>query len=265
VEIVHESLIQSWPMLRRWLDETQEDAAFLEQLRNAAKQWQAKGHAPDLLWRGEAMREAKHWHSRYRGELPELQRRYLTAVFDLSARSARRKRLAVIGAMGFLATLAVAASVGLVMIRDAQKEATAQARRVEDQLTLTRAAETTAREAEKIANAERSKAVAANQKLESQNASLVAAIDDANLARLDAERARILSEKARRRAERSKHQEQQSRERATEAARRASVAAAQAKRASEKLEELLTAERKRVQELEAQTKGLKIVQQLSLE
>ena len=34
-EIVHESLIHSWPALRRWLDETQEDSAFLEQLRNA--------------------------------------------------------------------------------------------------------------------------------------------------------------------------------------------------------------------------------------
>ncbi|MFN7133614.1 MAG: serine/threonine protein kinase, partial [Myxococcales bacterium] len=44
VEIVHESLIHSWPTLKRWLDETGEDSAFLEQLRNAARQWQAKGH-----------------------------------------------------------------------------------------------------------------------------------------------------------------------------------------------------------------------------
>src|SRR5262249_20598822 len=87
IEIVHESLIQSWPTLRRWLDETQEDAAFLEQLRNAAKQWQAKGYVPYLLWRGEAMQEAKAWHARYHGELPELQRNYLHAVFALSARS----------------------------------------------------------------------------------------------------------------------------------------------------------------------------------
>jgi eukaryotic-like serine/threonine-protein kinase len=27
VEIVHESLIHSWPLLRRWLDENQDDAA----------------------------------------------------------------------------------------------------------------------------------------------------------------------------------------------------------------------------------------------
>src|SRR5213078_881310 len=69
VELVHESLIHGWPLLRRWLDETQEDSAFLEQLRNASRQWQIKGYAQDLLWRGEQMQEAKLWHSRYRGEL----------------------------------------------------------------------------------------------------------------------------------------------------------------------------------------------------
>jgi hypothetical protein len=35
VEIVHESLLHSWPTLKRWLDEGQEDAGFLEQLRNS--------------------------------------------------------------------------------------------------------------------------------------------------------------------------------------------------------------------------------------
>ncbi|HEY0251125.1 MAG TPA: serine/threonine-protein kinase, partial [Kofleriaceae bacterium] len=38
VEIVHESLINGWPMLRRWLDETQEDAALVDSLRTAARQ-----------------------------------------------------------------------------------------------------------------------------------------------------------------------------------------------------------------------------------
>src|SRR5690606_4963566 len=61
VEIVHESLIERWPTLRRWLDEDQEDVAFLAQLAAAAKQWEAKGHAAGLLWRGDAMEEARRW------------------------------------------------------------------------------------------------------------------------------------------------------------------------------------------------------------
>jgi serine/threonine protein kinase len=262
VEIVHESLIQSWPLLRRWLDETQEDAAFLEQLRNAAKQWQVRGRPQDLLWRGEAMAEAKHWHSRYRGELPELQRAYLAAVFSFSARAARRKRLAVVAAIGFLSTLVVAAGVALYTIRDAQQEVTSQ-------LELTKSAEV-------AANTERKKAVDASQKLESQNASLRAAIDAANKARLEAERARTEAEQARAEAEQARAEAEQARQRAEEAKRlerrsrqraidearkakaaaaRAEAAAAQAKLAGEKLKARLAAEKKRVLELQALTGG----------
>jgi serine/threonine protein kinase len=258
VELVHESLIQRWPLLGRWLDETQEDAAFLEQLRTAARQWQARGHAPGLLWRGEAMQEARLWHGRYRGELPELQRAYLAAVFALAARASRRKQLAVIGAMGFLLALVIAAGVALVTIREAQQEATAQAERVEDQLVLTR-------EAEAGANAERAKAVAASRQLERQNASLLEAIDDARRARIAAERARTEAEQARQRAEQSRRHEQRSQRRQAEAARRASAAAAEARVANERLEALLAEQRMRLAELEELTQGVGIITDVSLD
>ncbi len=271
VEIVHESLINGWPLLRRWLDETQEDAAFLEQLRNAAKQWHAKGHAQDLLWRGQAMQEAKLWHSRYRGDLPDLQRAYLHAVFALSDRTTRRRQFAVIAAIGFLSVLVIAASVGLVMIRNAQQEATAQAHRVEQQLTLTqaaekaaKAAEQTAKAAEQTANTERAKTVAANEKLASNNAKLVAAVTAAEQARQEAEHAKVEADQARLRAEASKRLEQQSKQRATQAAKVATKAAAEAKRASEKLQAILDEEQKRIQELEAATQGAELVPDVTL-
>ncbi len=259
VELVHESLIHSWPMLRRWLDETQEDAAFLEQLRSVARQWQARGRAPDLLWRGEAAQEAKQWHGRFHGELPEVQRAYLAAVFALSVRAGRRKRLAVVGAMAVLSALVIAAAVALVMIRDAQQEATAQARRAEDQLQKTQIAEV-------AANAEHAKTVAAKQTLETKNTALLAAIaaaeharQESERARSDAEQARSDAELARVRAEHSKRRERRSKQRATQAARIAEQAAAEAQRAGEKLESLLAQERKRVQALEALTRGAKII------
>src|SRR5690606_14738050 len=70
VELVHESLIKSWPQLQRWLDESQEDVAYLAQIRAAAKQWDTKGRPEGLLWRGDAMEEARLWRARYQGELP---------------------------------------------------------------------------------------------------------------------------------------------------------------------------------------------------
>jgi hypothetical protein len=80
VELVHESLIQTWPMLKRWLDEGQEDVAFLEQLRGAARQWAANRRNRDLLWRGDLVEEARRFRRRYRGELPSQQGEFLDAV-----------------------------------------------------------------------------------------------------------------------------------------------------------------------------------------
>jgi hypothetical protein len=259
VEIVHESLIQSWPLLRRWLDETQEDAAFLDQLRSAARQWQTRGYAQGMLWRGEAMAEARLWHSRYRGELPDLQRAYLAAVFSLSARATRRKRLAVTAALALLSLLVIAAGVGLYTIRRAQEEASDQARRAEQQLALTKAAETEAR-------AEHTKARAANHELAGKNTQLVAAVDAAEGARREAETARTeavaaqtAAEDARQRAEKAKRHEQRSRRQATQAADEALRAEAVARRANDKLEDTLRLERRRVEELEAQTRGVTII------
>ena len=67
VELVHESLIASWPTLRRWLDEDQDDAAYITQLRAAATQWEQKGRTTGLLWRGEAEREARQFSCAVQG------------------------------------------------------------------------------------------------------------------------------------------------------------------------------------------------------
>ena len=158
-----------------------------------------------------------------------------------------------------MSTLVIAAAVALVMIRNAQQEAKSQAERVQDQLVLTQEAEVGAR-------SERAKAVAASEKLESQNASLLAAIEAAKRAqgeserqRIEAERERVEAEAARKRAEISRRLEQRSRQLALEAAKRANEAAAAAKRAELKLKALLVEEQKRVQELEALTRGAKII------
>ncbi|HYH94443.1 serine/threonine-protein kinase [Hyalangium sp.] len=120
VEIVHESLIHGWPTLKRWLDENQEDAAFLEQLRNAARQWQAKEYDSGLLWGGEMVEEARRFRRRYQGELPQAQEDFLEAVFEQAARAVRRKRMLLVGSTVILLLLVAASSVALVVIRGAQ-------------------------------------------------------------------------------------------------------------------------------------------------
>ncbi len=134
VEIVHESLIAGWPTLCRWLDENQEDSAFIARLRTAAAEWQKSGGAEGMLWRGDTEREARLWAERYQRELPERERRFLDAVFALADRVVLRKRIVVMATIVTLTLMVVAAAVALVWIDRAKREATRQAAIVQKQL-----------------------------------------------------------------------------------------------------------------------------------
>jgi hypothetical protein len=177
VEIVHESLIDRWPTLRRWLDEGQEDAAFLSQLAAAAKQWEAKGRASGLLWRGDAMEEARRWYTQRPRELPPREHAFLGAVFALAQRGKRAKRIGVIAAFVTLTAVAAGALVAFVWIRGAEQQATENAARAEKALADIKrtveerdAAEAQARAASEkqlAAEAEKQQVEAAKQRAES--------------------------------------------------------------------------------------------------
>ena len=140
VELVHESLIKSWPTLQRWLDENHEDAAYLAQIRAAAKQWDTKGRPEGLLWRAEAMQEARLWRSRYQGELPPRESAFLDAVIELGTRASRRRRRAVVAAFIFLGVLITAAGAALIVIREnAAAARRAEAEAIEKQSLATKA------------------------------------------------------------------------------------------------------------------------------
>ena len=170
IEIVHESLIKSWPQLQRWLDENQEDVAYLAQIRAAAKQWDTKGRPEGLLWRNEAMEEARLWRHRYLGELPQREAEFIDAVIALGTRAARVRRRAVIGAFAFLLVLVAAAGAALFVIAEKSASESRAA-------AAARAAETDAIMAAKRADAEklaaekaRDEAVAAKQAMEAARA-----------------------------------------------------------------------------------------------
>jgi serine/threonine protein kinase len=256
VELVHESLIHTWPTLKRWLDEGQEDSAFLEQLRNAARQWKQMKRDGELLWRGEMVEEARRFQRRYRGELTRTQQDFLEAVFAQAARSTRRKRALMVGSTVFLVLLVAASAVALVVIRKAQQEA-------EKQAVVAKVAEAQARQSEATAKAaeaevkqrlievkakelerqkEQEKAEAATireslakDELELKNAKLEGALDKAKWAKWALWRAKKNAE-----------------EKAAEAVR----AKQEAIRAAEKLEAMLRAEEERNRILRQRGGGL---------
>jgi len=183
VEIVHESLISEWPTLKKWLDESRDDAVFLEQLRAAAKQWHDRSRAQGLLWRGEAMIEARRWRDRYQDPVPRLDQDYLDAVFEMANRSSRRRRLIVLGSFIVLVGLVIAGGVALVLIRNAEQESRSKAqvakteasraheteKQVKGQIQMIRAKEQEKQTAEKAANSAKAEVKVGQVKLDSAN------------------------------------------------------------------------------------------------
>ncbi len=221
VEIVHESLIERWPTLRRWLDEDQEDAGFISQLSAAAKQWDAKGRANGLVWRGDAMEEARRWYGQRPRELTARDQAFLDAVFALDRRGRRAKRFALVGAFALLGAIAAGAMVALFWIRGAELQAAREAevakralidrdkkdaeRQAAERRKLEAEAETKQAEADKQkvqvekaqVEAEKSKLEQMSRaELEAKNVALESSIDEARAARGRAEAEKAKAEKA---------------------------------------------------------------------
>ncbi len=249
VEIVHESLIRGWPTLRRWVEEAGEDTAFLEQLRNTARQWAARGRPQGLLWRGEAMQEAKRWYERHRGRLPPLEEEYLQAVFRLAARSRRIRNAALVSAFVFLVLLVAAAAVALVLIRNAERRQRVQAEiarreaararaaeaRIRKQIELIRAKEAERRAAEERARRAKKELAEKQERIKTAETALHLSYEE-----LEKAYARVRKEK----------------QRAQLQARRAEALARQMKELAERYRKLAEKERRRRQRAERRLKSV---------
>jgi len=123
VEIVHESLIDRWPALRRWLDEDQEDAVFLSQLAAAAKQWEARQRPAGLLWRGDAGDEARRWYALRPRSLPPREQAFIDGVIHQYRRGRRARRFALGAAFVVLAGIAGAATIAYVQMSALEEKA----------------------------------------------------------------------------------------------------------------------------------------------
>jgi hypothetical protein len=243
VELVHESLIHGWPTLLRWLDEGQEDAAFIEQLRNAARQWDAKARDSGLLWRGEMVDEARRFQRRFRGEIPQLQRTFLDAVLANAARATRLRRALLAGSTTFLMLLVVAAAVALVFISDAQQEAERQAELALRAEAAARTSESLARDA--AAEARQRLAEVQDKELERRRAQLQA---EAANTQVELTNNELLSKNVALRS--ALQRAQQARWRARLAKLRAENSAEAAREAREEAELLLRREQERARRIE---------------
>ncbi len=236
VEIVHESLIHRWPTLKRWLEESGEDSAFLDQLRQAARAWHAKHRPTDLLWRGELADEAARFSRRYRGPLGEVHKAFLEGVAALKRRQVNQRRAAVIGVTSFLGLLVVASAVALVVIRKARVEAQAQA-------VAARVAESVARQKQSEAEGKEHERAAAAAQAEAKRLEAVKAKEDLLNALAE-------SEQARQRATDAENRAGKNAAAAVQARRASDEARSNAERLARQLTDNLEREKLRVRALE---------------
>ena len=77
IELVHESLVNTWRRLARWLEESREDLVFLEEAGRAADLWHQKGAREVGLWTGQALLEAEAALARCSTTVPERVRQFI--------------------------------------------------------------------------------------------------------------------------------------------------------------------------------------------
>lgn len=71
VEVAHEALLRKWTRLRTWIDSAQNQLRLRRQISQAASEWEAQQHAPDYLWAGSRLDEARRWLEIFPGSIKE--------------------------------------------------------------------------------------------------------------------------------------------------------------------------------------------------
>jgi hypothetical protein len=117
VEISHEALLTSWPLLRdRWLADTHTDRIIRSRLEGAVREWEAHGRDPSYLYSGSLLETAARSTDRTAQDptrFPPLGTS-ATQFLAASTRAARRRtnrRRALVAALTLLAVGLAAASV----------------------------------------------------------------------------------------------------------------------------------------------------------
>jgi serine/threonine protein kinase/WD40 repeat protein len=108
IEVVHESLLTSWPRLVRWQTQDMDGAQLRDQLRQAAQLWKEKSESDDLLWTGTAYQEFELWWQRYPGGLTETEEAFGQAMEARAKRDRRRRRIILGSAFAVMLAVIIA-------------------------------------------------------------------------------------------------------------------------------------------------------------
>ena len=116
LELAHESLVQTWSTLARWIDESREEIAGMAELHEAALRWQKYGERPGDLWTADSLSDAERLVRRASSPPAELISDFLGASRHRVTRRLRRQRIWLgvgVVTLSLIATGALLASLAI--------------------------------------------------------------------------------------------------------------------------------------------------------
>jgi len=93
VEIAHESLLQTWAQLVRWVDESRDERRLLEELEDATSLWERRGERIEETWSQGDLAAARHRAMQLELALPGRVQRFLAAGDSRHRAQLRRRRI----------------------------------------------------------------------------------------------------------------------------------------------------------------------------
>lgn len=137
IEIIHESLLSSWPRLVRWQTQDADGAQLRDQIRQASQLWEQRSRSEDLLWTGTAYLEFQVWRQRYPGGLTTTEEAFALAMTQRANKRRRQRRIAVAAMFVILLGILMVISSFWHQATVARDDAVSQAKRAEAGKVLT--------------------------------------------------------------------------------------------------------------------------------
>lgn len=139
VELAHESLLQVWPLLARWVDEAQEQLLMRSALNTALAEWEANGRDESFLLSGGRLAQHETWTADTDLALTSSETEFLSESrrhAELARGRRRRRRNWITAGFG----LAAAAMMLVVVVAVQQAASAEEAERIAKALDLAAAA-----------------------------------------------------------------------------------------------------------------------------
>lgn len=111
VEIAHESLLQTWDQLARWVDESRDERRLLDELEDAASLWERRGRRTEETWSLDDLAAARHRAAQLELALPPRIEAFLAAGEDRWRKARRRRRIRLGIALASAGSVAVVAFI----------------------------------------------------------------------------------------------------------------------------------------------------------